>query len=323
MMAGPRASVVVPTYRRPDLLERCLTALVAQDFDARAYEIVVADDAASEETRRQVERGAVHGCPALRYVPVRGAHGPAAARNAGWREAHGAVIAFTDDDTIPDPGWLRAGVAALATADAAWGRIRVPLPTAPTDYERNEAGLETAEFATANGFCRRAVLEAVQGFDERFTAAWREDADLFFTLLEKGYCVAHVPEALVVHPVRPAHWGISLRQQHKSRFNALLYKKHPALYRQRIQPAPPWHYYGAAGTLLAALVGAAGGVPALTLAGGGLWLALTGRFCARRLRGTSHAPAHIAEMALTSALIPLLSVYWRLRGALRFRVFFL
>jgi hypothetical protein len=233
------------------------------------------------------------------------------------------VVAFTDDDTVPDPGWLRAGVEALASADAAWGRIRVPLPQPPTDYQRNEAGLETAEFATANAFCRRAALAAVGGFDERFTAAWREDADLFFTLLEKGCRVVHVPEALVVHPVRPGRWGVSLGQQRKSQFNALLYKKHPALYRRRIQPGPPWHDYGAAGALAAALAGGASGLAAPALAGAGLWLALTARFCARRLRGTSHAPGHVAEMAVTSALIPLLSVYWRLRGALRFRVFFL
>ena len=50
---------------------------------------------------------------------------------------------------------------------------------------------------------------------------------------------------------------------------------------------------------------------------------LSARFCARRLRGTSHAPSHVAEMAVTSAVIPLLSVYWRLRGAWRYRVLFL
>ena len=43
-------SVVVPTFNRPDLLERCLAALVEQDMDSHAYDIVVADDAASVET---------------------------------------------------------------------------------------------------------------------------------------------------------------------------------------------------------------------------------------------------------------------------------
>src|SRR5262249_55720511 len=139
----------------------------------------------------------------VRYVRPEDGRGPAAARNAGWRLARGAAIAFTDDDTIPDPAWLRAGLKALENADALWGRVRMPLPERPTDYERNEAGLERAIFVTANCFCRRHVLEAVNGFDERFTMAWREDADLFFTLLERGYFVRHAPAALVVHPVRP------------------------------------------------------------------------------------------------------------------------
>ena len=54
-----------------------------------------------------------------------------------------------------------------------------------------------------------------------------------------------------------------------------------------------------------------------------VWLVLTGRFCARRLRGTSHAPRHVAEMVVTSALIPPLCVFWRLFGALKHRVVFL
>jgi hypothetical protein len=53
------------------------------------------------------------------------------------------------------------------------------------------------------------------------------------------------------------------------------------------------------------------------------WLYMTGRFCIRRLRKTSHAPGHILEVIVTSALIPPLAVFWRLWGAIRFRVFFL
>jgi glycosyltransferase involved in cell wall biosynthesis len=319
-----RASIVVPTYRRPDLLERCLAAVTAQDFDPAGYEVLVADDAAAEATREQVERWAARSAVSVRYLPVLKAHGPAAARNVGWQSARGEFIAFTDDDCVPSPGWLRAGVAALeAGADAAAGRLEMPVPERPTDYERNEVGLTRAEFVTANCFCRRDVLEAVGGFDERFTAAWREDSDLHFTLLERGYRVVRAPDALVVHPLRPAPWGVSLKQQGKARFNALLYKKHPDLYRQRIQPAPPWHYYAAGASLLAVLAGVLGGRPWLAACGGGAWAALTAWFCARRLYQASTEPRHVAEMVVTSALIPLLSIYWRLRGALQFRVFFL
>src|SRR5262249_45121667 len=109
----PRISVVVPTYRRPDLLARCLAALAAQTLDPGRYHVLVAADAASDATRQQVAGFAAAVRPAVRYLPVTGPHGPAAARNVGWRAARAPVIAFTDDDTVPDPGWLAAGLGAF------------------------------------------------------------------------------------------------------------------------------------------------------------------------------------------------------------------
>jgi GT2 family glycosyltransferase len=160
-----------------------------------------------EATRKQVEELAAQVATAVRYVPVRGNHGPAAARNVGWRAAGAPLVAFTDDDTVPGKDWLAAGLAAFDSdpeVAAVTGRTVVPLPPRPTDYQRNEAGLESAEFITADCFCRRDVLEAVGGFDERFTDAWREDSDLHFALLERGAKVVRADKAVVVHPVRPA-----------------------------------------------------------------------------------------------------------------------
>lgn len=321
-----RLSVVVPTYKRPHLLDRCLGALIAQDFPAEQFEIIVADDAAGDlSTWRVVQRRrreAVRG-PRLRYVRVTGRHGPAAARNRGWRVAAGETIALTDDDCVPAANWLREGMLALGERRAAvWGRIVVPLPADPTDYERDTAGLASAGFVTANCFCRREVLQAIGGLDENFTAPWREDTDFYFSLLERGYDVAQAPQATVVHPVRPAFWGASLRQQRKILFDALLYKKHRALYRARIRPWPRWDYYGTSALLLGAGVGWALDSPNLLWATGLGWLAVTARFCHTRLRHTSRRPAHIAEMAFTSALIPPLAVFWRLVGAMKFRVMF-
>lgn len=331
------ASVVVPTCRRPELLERCLAALTVQDYPAACHEIIIVDDAANAETAGQVARWAAGCAVPLRYLaltaPAR--HGPAAARNHGWHRARGAIVAFTDDDCIPDRGWLRAGVAALGGADAGapvtdhraalaggWGRTVVPLPAAPTDYERDAAGLARAEAITANVFYRRDALVSVGGFDERFRAAWREDSDLYFALLERGARVEPVPEAMVVHPVRPARWGISLGQQRKSRYNALLYQKHPRLYRERIQSAPPWGYYATAAAALLVGVGLARRRRGLALGAACCWAWQTGCFCARRLQRTRRTPRHVAEMVVTSALIPPLSLYWRLRGAWEFRVLF-
>ena len=113
-----------------------------------------------------------------------------------------------------------------------------------------------------------------------------------------------------------------MRQQRKSMFNALLYKKHPVLYRQKIQAAPPWHYYCCLLAAVAALGGVLGGARRLACSAASLWMVLTGGFCVQRLRHTSHAPVHVAEMIVTSALIPPLAILWRLRGALTFRVLF-
>src|SRR5690348_12402608 len=168
----PRVSVVVPTYKRPDLLARCLSALLAQDFAAQDYEIIIADDANCADTRQQVALIAEKARPCghtVLYIPVLSvcAHGPAAARNVGWRAARGEIIAFTDDDCIPQPQWLRAGVAAMVDGVAgAAGHLIVPLEGIPTDYEYNAAQLGKNDFVTANCFYRRAALLEVGGFDE-------------------------------------------------------------------------------------------------------------------------------------------------------------
>lgn len=319
-------SIVVPTYKRPHLLDRCLAALCAQDYPTKHFEIVVADDAGGDRgTLRLIERyrrESPHG-PAIRYARVTGRHGPAAARNTGWRTAAGPVIAFTDDDCVPDRHWLREGLFALGKQrSAVYGRIHMPLPKNPTDYERDAARLATAGFVTANCFCRKNVLESIGGLDENFTAAWREDSDLHFSLIEKGYDVAQAPRALVVHPVRPASWGASLRQQRKILFDALLYKKHPTLYRERIRRAPRWDYYAILLLLFAATVGWMLDAYPLLFAAGAGWLGATVRFCYWRLRDTSRHPSHVVEIAFTSMLIPPLAVFWRLVGAMKFRVMF-
>jgi cellulose synthase/poly-beta-1,6-N-acetylglucosamine synthase-like glycosyltransferase len=320
-------SVVVPTYRRPAMLAACLNALCQQDFPADRYEIVVCDDGPDEATRACVERIAqtqsARGLT-VRYVPVTRTQGPAGARNAGWRLARSPLIAFTDDDTLPDPRWLSAGVAALAQgAAAAAGRIVVPLPPLPTDYEADASGLERAEFATANAFVARSFLNATGGFDERFTSAWREDSDLQFTLMRAGGEIVRASDAVVVHPVRPARWGVSIAQQRKSQFDALLYSKHTELFRARIRARPPLLYYAILCATLTALIGGLAGNVVVALGGLLVWLLLTAYFCVIRLRGRDHSWRHIAEMAWTSIPIPFLSIFWRLYGAVRFKVLFL
>jgi GT2 family glycosyltransferase len=287
----PAVTVVVPTCGRPKLLARCLAALDGQTLPRSEYDVIVVDDSVLRS-------------------------GPAAARNRGWRQASAAVIAFTDDDTEPHPQWLEHGLRAMRDnrADAVAGRIVMPVPHPPSDYERDAQGLERSEFVTANCFVRREVLERIRGFDESFRLAWREDSDLHFRLLRSGARVVRAPDAVVVHPVRRAPWGVSVRQQRKVMFDALLFKKHRQLYRSRIRPRPRWDYYAIVGSLVVA----AAFPPALIV-----WAFLTGRFFFQRMKGASRRPAHVLEMLVTSALIPPIAVFWRLAGMLRYRVAFL
>lgn len=323
----PTVSIVVPTLGRPRLLQRCLAAIVLCRTQRADLEVLIVDDGPSLGTQAIIAAWAARYVGAgigLRYEANTGNHGPAAARNRGWRAARGSIIAFTDDDTEPASDWIEQGLRAFdQDIDAAWGRIIMPIPRVPTDYELDARGLERAEFVTANCFCRRDTLIRLDGFDENFRTAWREDTDFYFRLLESGARIAHVADAVVVHPVRPAPWGVSLRQQRKVLFDALLFKKHPHLYRERIRAKPRFDYYAIVAALLGAAMGLALSASSLAIASGGLWLALTVWLGGKRLLPTSKAPTHVVEMLVTSMLIPPLAVFWRFYGAVKYRTLFL
>ena len=326
---SPRVSVIVPTYRRPQMLQRCLEALALQRMPEGSYEVIVVDDGRSDETREQVAAQARRWPRGtLIYLRPDSGHGPAHARNCGWRAARATLVAFTDDDTLPQRDWLAQGVSALRSAPrlcALGGRVVVPRRAgdgAPSDHERMTRGLESARFVTANAFVRREALEWVGGFDERFLRAWREDADLQFRLEHEVGAVGRCESAVVLHPVRDEPWGVSLRQQKNVYYDALLYRKHPRRYRREIRRVPPWDYYAIVAATLIALAALLAQLGGLALAGAVVALALVARLALRRLRGASHAPAHVFEMVVTSALIPFLSVWWRLRGAWHFKTWF-
>ncbi|MGN6401214.1 MAG: glycosyltransferase family 2 protein [Flavisolibacter sp.] len=319
-----KISVVIPTFHRPHLLQRCLLALREQRFDQPDYEVIVVSDGPDEMANEIVSKFASSDRRFI-FLQMPTKKGPAAARNFGWQHAAGVLIAFTDDDTIPHNDWLKRlwqiykGEKEIAYT----GSIKVPLSISPTDYEKNTAGLETADFVTANCCCTKIALEKTGGFDERFSMAWREDSDLEFKLLMSQIPIVHVPGALVVHPVRQAPWGISIKEQKKGMFNALLYKKHPELYRQKIQASLPWNYYVMIIAVVVFFVAIIAKTFLLASIAFIVWFGLFVHFLARRLKHTSKARAHVVEMIATSLCIPFISVYWQLYGAWRYKVFFL
>lgn len=323
-MEDIQISVVVPTYNRPVLLKACLKSLVNQTLEKQLFELIVVSDGPDKESEKVVVEELKERAPAIRFLSLPNKSGPAAARNLGWKSASGTIIAFTDDDCLPDKNWLKNIVSRYNSQKeiAFTGRVIVPVSNHPTDFELNTKGLETGEFVTANCAVTKAALQTVGGFDEAFKAAWREDSDLHFKLIEWGIAIEKLDEAIVVHPVRKAPWAVSIQEQKKTQFNALLYKKHPSLYRQRIKSSPSWSYYFIILFFVVSLVGSLLEISWLMSIGLGGWFLLSSAFALKRLRVSRKTVSHIFEMIVTSIIIPFLSVYWTLRGAIKYRVLF-
>jgi glycosyltransferase involved in cell wall biosynthesis len=202
----PAVTVVVPTYHRPTLLRRAVGSILGQECPQGEIEVIVAvSDAGSEE-----DRGAADALsrqdPRVRVV-VASRLGPAAARNAALAAARGPLIAFTDDDCEPAPGWLQAGMERLRDADLVQGRT-VPL-TPRTTRVAKAVTVDSLSWLweTCNLFVRRDAVERAGGFDEswnpkgRVDRPWGEDTLWGWQLIEKGASFAFEPRAEVRHVV--------------------------------------------------------------------------------------------------------------------------
>lgn len=215
-MSDPQCTVVICTRRRPAKLARCLAAL---DLDHPSYELLVVDNSAGDRDTRRLaaEAGA-------RYL-VEPRSGLSRARNAGARAARGAIVAFIDDDAVPEPDWLRRHAEALADPSlaASTGRILAApagspaarayaatggedLGELPFRLDRGSDGwLERANFGGAgvgtNMALRRELFDG-WGFREGLGPVGGlpgEEHYAFFELLRDGHAIAYEPRAVVHH----------------------------------------------------------------------------------------------------------------------------
>ncbi len=203
----PLVTVVVPTRNRPARVKRLLRVLEHQSLPPEQFQVIVVDDSSTDDTWAAL-RAAQQSSPLnLRVLRTQRHSGPAAARNLGWREASAPVVAFTDDDCLPEPKWLEAGLANL-DGDA---RLVVGRTMAPTDqlFLIGEPFARAMEvdgpdlFETCNVFYRRRDLEVVGGFDERFRRPSGEDTHLGLRVTELGVEPVFAEDAVVRHDVRP------------------------------------------------------------------------------------------------------------------------
>jgi glycosyltransferase involved in cell wall biosynthesis len=196
------ASVIVPARNASATIARTLDALAAQDFGG-SYEVIVVDDGSTDDTAALAER-APGNLTVLREPP----RGPGPARNRGVEAAGGEILAFTDADCFPVPGWLRAGVDALERSDLVQGAVR-PDPHAargPFDHTISVTG-ETGLYETASMFVRRELFDRLDGFQDwlgaRIGKPLAEDVWLGWRARRAGGRTAFSAEALVDHAVIP------------------------------------------------------------------------------------------------------------------------
>ncbi|SDG27790.1 HAD-IIIA family hydrolase [Klenkia brasiliensis] len=318
-MGDPDYAVVVPTLGRTSL-RVLLDALAAADGPRPTWLVVVDDRREPGETPVVDVRDLPPDVARHVLVLHGGGRGPAAARNTGWRAVPPgtAWVAFLDDDVVVGPHWCADLAADLAEADrhglaGTQAEIDVPLPAGrrPTDWERGTAGLATAWWITADMAYRRDVLAAVDGFDERFPRAFREDADLALRVQATGRRLV-VGRRRTTHPVRPTGRWTSLRQQRGNADDVLMARFHGRLWGDRAH-AP-------AGRRPRHLVLTAAGLAALTLrspAAAALWAAGTAEFAWARIGPGPRDRAEVTTMLLTSAAIPPAATWWWLRALTR------
>ena len=219
-------SVIVPARDAAATLGRALAALGAQE-GAPDFEVIVVDDGSRDGTAQLAERAGA------RTVRAAG-DGPARARNAGAAAASGAVLAFTDADCYPTPGWLAGALRALDGADLVQGAV-APEPGVEvgafdrTIWVTRPHGL----FETANLVVRRELFDALGGFESWLAPAdgkeLGEDVWFGWSARRAGARIRFAPDALVHHAVFPGGPGDLLAARARLRYFPALVARIPEL----------------------------------------------------------------------------------------------
>ncbi len=236
-------SVVIPTYNRKPILEKCLRAMESQvlrpDGQVQGYEIVLVDDGSTDGTVEWIKGSSAEFSHVKLYEQDH--EGAAIARNFGVQKAEGDTIIFIDSDLVVLDSFLQYHADALTAAYETgnervftYGRVvntcNFEAPTTEpfkvTDYSR-------AFFATGNvAIAKRWLIEAGL-FDTQFTQYGWEDLELGVRLKNNGLSLIKCPEAVGYH-WHPAFSVEELpdlisREMQSARMGVVFYKKHPTL----------------------------------------------------------------------------------------------
>ena len=224
MNPSPIISAIICTHNRDRYLGAAIDSLLAQDFDD--FEVLVVDNGSHDRTREVVEARLPH--PRLQYV-YEAELGLSVARNTGFRQSTGDILAYLDDDAVASPQWLAVLVAAYREDEKlaiAGGKVTLlwPEDTTPPHwlsiemsgalgaYDLGDRTLRIRQPGQTprglNYSIRRNFLETIGGFDVnlgRVGTRLLSNEELHMTelALEQGWQVAYLPAALVAHNVAP------------------------------------------------------------------------------------------------------------------------
>jgi glycosyltransferase involved in cell wall biosynthesis len=220
-----KLSVIVCTHNRADYLPLVLDSLDRQLLPRQEFEVVLVDNASTDNTRETVAPWANAG--SVRYV-----HEPklglSPARNRGWQEAKGEFIAYLDDDAVAAPDWGRALLEAAALLGPKMGvlggRIGLIWPRSipqwlpdelhgylgALDWGNEQRWLTNVEWIVgANCAFRRSALAALGGFSDDLGRRGKclmsnEESFLRRRLERAGYLCGYASNAVVWHHVDPS-----------------------------------------------------------------------------------------------------------------------
>lgn len=215
-------SVIVPTFNRPEARAACVQALVRQDYPRDRFEVIIVDDGSLVPVTAPV-RELQHDVP-IRVLRQSNT-GPAAARNLGAQHARGDLLAFTDDDCIPAPQWLRElaqvldGVPGNLVGGRTVNALADNLYSAASQIIVDEAyayflsrNSDLRFFAANNMAMSARLFHENGGFDPSFRTA--EDRDFCDRWLRRGYLMDYAPAAIVHH-----HHRLTLTTFWRQHFN--------------------------------------------------------------------------------------------------------
>lgn len=235
-------SVVIPTYNRRPILEKCLLALEKQHLRqgslVTGYEVVLVDDGSTDGTPEWLEANAAKFPHVRRFAQSHA--GPAAARNRGVEQALGDTIIFIDSDLVVTENFLQAHADALLQGEKTLGSDRLftygrVINTCNFDDPSSEpykiTDFSAAYFATGNVAIARHWLIQAGLFDTRFQLYGWEDLELGVRLKQLGLKLIKCPDAVGYHwhpPFSLAQIPSLIEKEiQRGRMGVLFYQKHP------------------------------------------------------------------------------------------------